>query len=112
MLATTPARRYQTVDDVLKDLNSLPTLIAQTQNIVKPVQTLSNPIPPTIVSPSPSQIELELEEVKTIFTKGKNPQHPQHKNISSSSQNTQQSAKNSKLDDELEEIKKKYKNNH
>ncbi len=107
MLATTPARRYQTVDEVLKDLNSLPTLIAQTGNAVKPVPTPSKPIPPTIVSSSPSQIDNELEEVKTMFTKGKKSQNSN----SNSSSHTQQSAKNSKIDDELEELRKKYENN-
>ncbi|MEA5595110.1 serine/threonine-protein kinase [Rivularia sp. UHCC 0363] len=107
MLATTPARRYQTADEVLKDLNSLPTLIAQTGNFVKPVPTPSKPVPPTIVSSSPSQIEKELEEMKTIFTNKKS----QNKNSTSSAQNTQQSAKNSKIDDELEELRKKYGNN-
>ncbi len=101
MLATTPARRYQTVDEVLKDLNSLPTLIKQTGNLIKPVPTPSTSTPPTIVSSSPSQIDKELEEMKTIFIKNKNKK----------SQNTQQSAKNSKIDDELEELRKKYKNN-
>ncbi|MGB3656051.1 MAG: serine/threonine-protein kinase [Rivularia sp. (in: cyanobacteria)] len=104
MLATTPARRYQTVDEVLKDVNSLPTLIAQTGNAVKPVPTPSKPVPPTIVSSSPSQIDDELEQVKTMFTKGKKSPNSN----SNSSSHTQQSAKNSLIDDELEELKKKY----
>ncbi len=103
MLATTPARRYQTVDEVLKDVNSLPTLIAQTGNAVKPVPTPSKPVPPTIVSSSPSQIDDELEQVKTMFTKGK-----KSPNSNSNSSSHTQSAKNSKIDDELEELKKKY----
>ena len=115
MLATTPARRYQTVDEVLRDLNTLPTLISQTGNFVKPVSTPSKPFPPTILSSSPSQIDDELEEVKTIFLKGENSQKRknnksknQNINQNSSSQNTQNSAKNSKIDDELEELRKKY----
>ena len=115
MLATTPARRYQTVDEVLRDLNTLPTLISQTGNFVKPVSTPSKPFPPTILSSSPSQIDDELEEVKTIFLKGENSQKKknnksknQNINQNSSSQNTQNSAKNSKIDDELEELRKKY----
>ena len=103
MLATTPARRYQTVDEVLKDVNSLPTLIAQTGNAVKPVPTPSKPIPPTVVSSSPSQIDNELEEVKTMFTNNQS----KNKNSTSSS-HTQQSAKNSKIDDELEELRNKF----
>lgn len=109
MLASIPARRYQTVDEVLRDLNSLPTLIAQTGNFSPPVLTTSNSTPPIIVSPSPSQIDQELEEMKTIFTKGKN---PQNKNSASSTQSTQKSAKNSKLDDELEELRNKYGQNN
>ena len=104
MMATTPARRYQTVDEVLKDLNKLPTLISQTSNVVKPVATPSIPTPPTIVSSSPSQIDKELEEMKTVFMKGKNSQNQN----SNSSSHSQQSAKNSKIDDELEELRKKY----
>ena len=102
MLATTPARRYQTVDEVLKDVNSLPTLIAQTGNAVKPVPTPSKPIPPTVVSSSPSQIDNELEEVKTMFTNN------QSKNKNSTSSSHTQPATNSKIDDELEELRKKF----
>ncbi|AFY56539.1 serine/threonine protein kinase [Rivularia sp. PCC 7116] len=110
MLATTPARRYQTVDEVLADLNTLPTLISQTGNTVKPVVTPSNTTPPPIVSSSPSQIDKELEEMKTIFMNGKKSQNKNQN--SNSSPNTQQSAKNSKIDDELEELRKKYGNNN
>ncbi len=106
MMATTPARRYQTVDEVLRDLNRLPTVISQTANAVKPVATPANPTPPTIVSSSPSQIDKELEEMKTVFMQGKK---SQQKNTASSS-HTQPSATNSKIDDELEELRKKYKN--
>ncbi|MGD1912171.1 MAG: protein kinase [Rivularia sp. (in: cyanobacteria)] len=110
MLATTPARRYQTVDEVLKDLNCLPTLIAQTHNFVKPIQTPLNPIPPKVASSS--QIDDELEEMKTIFMTGKNKnknnQNKQNNNSTPSSQGTQKSAKNSKIDDELEELRNKY----
>lgn len=112
MMATTPARRYQTVDEVLRDLNTLPTVISQTPNIVKPVATPSNRVPPTIVSSSPSQIDDELEEVKTLFFKNKqatNTNTNTNKNTNqNSSSHTQQSAKNSKIDDELEEIKRKF----
>ena len=119
MLATIPARRYQTADEVLKDLNSLPTLISHTGNVVKGFQTPSKSIPPTIVSPSPSQIDKELEEIKTMFMQGNKSNQPlggsqnnQNQNSTSSSQNTQQSAKNSKIDDELEEMRKKYGGNN
>ena len=109
MLVTIPASRYQNADEVLKDLNCLPTLIAQTGNFVKQISTPSKPIPPTIVSSSRSQIDKELDEMKTIFMNG----NKSNKSNSSttSSQNTQQSAKNSKIDDELEEMRKKYGNN-
>ncbi|MBV6621705.1 MAG: serine/threonine protein kinase [Rivularia sp. (in: Bacteria)] len=109
MLATTPARRYQTVNEVLADLITLPTLISQTGNTVKPVATPSNTTPPPIVS-SPSQIDKELEEMKTIFMNGKKSQN-KNQNSNSPSNNTQQSANNSKIDDELEELRKKYGNN-
>ena len=106
MLATTPARRYQTVDEVLRDLNALPTLISQSGNVVKSVSTPSSQTPRTIVSSSPSQIDDELEEMKTIFM---NRNKSNNQNLNSSSSNTQQSSKKSKIDDELEELRRKYK---
>ncbi len=106
MLATTPARRYKSVDEVLKDLNSLPTLISQTGNFVKPIQTPVKPAPPTKISSS--KIDEELEEMKTMFIKNKN---SQKKNSTSSPQGTPPS-KHNKIDDELEELKKKYRNNN
>jgi len=110
MLATTPARRYQTVDEVLKDLNSLPTLITQTVSVTQPVQTSSNPVPSTMISSSQTQIDRELEEMKTMFMKNKTNQN----NSNPPQQNTQQSANNSKskIDDELEELRAKYRNNN
>ncbi|MEB3215766.1 MAG: serine/threonine-protein kinase [Nostocales cyanobacterium 94392] len=110
MLATTPARRYQTVDDVLKDLNSLPTLITQTASVTKPVQTSSNPIPSTMISSSQTQIERELEEMKTMFMKGNKTNNNNNSNPPAPS--TQQSVENSKIDDELEELRAKYQNNN
>lgn len=111
MLATTPARRYKSVDEVLKDLNSLPTLISQTGNFVKPIQTPVKPVPPTIISSS--KIDEELEEMKTMFIKNKNSQNKnsQNQNSTSSAQGTPPS-KHNKIDDELEELKKKYRNNN
>lgn len=113
MMATTPARRYQTVDEVLKDLNTLPTVISH-GNVVKPVTTPSKSTPPTIVSSSPSQIDKELEEMKTVFmpgkqAKNKNSNSNSNSNSSSnSSSHTKPSAKNSKIDDELEEMRRKF----
>ena len=119
MLATTPARRYKNVDEVLNDLNCLPTLITQTRNLAKPIQTSTKPIPSNIVSSSPSQIDKELEEIKTIFMTGKNKnqnnknnKNNKNNNSTSSSQGSQKSVKNSKIDDELEEMRKKYGNNN
>ena len=93
------------MDEVLKDLNALPTLISQSGNVVKPVSIPLSQTPPTIVSSSPSQIDDELEEMKTIFM---NRNKSNNQNLNSSSSNRQQSSKKSKIDDELEELRNKY----
>ncbi|MBW4561661.1 MAG: serine/threonine protein kinase [Mojavia pulchra JT2-VF2] len=101
MLQSIPVRRYQTVDEVLKDLNS------QAPPVLTPAT------PPTSTPPviSPSSIEKELQELKTQFTVSK----PQPKNIPAQSPNSKhQPATTDKLDQELEELKAKYlgNNNH
>ncbi|MEC4813505.1 MAG: serine/threonine-protein kinase [Scytonema sp. PMC 1069.18] len=125
MLETAVMRRYQTVDEVLKDLN-------QTQQLaIQPVTTTSpKTTPPAFVSKANDAIDRELQEMKSTFIGGspshKNvnppsqPQKPQlsmpgssnsnnnvNTNTTSQSQKPQPSSK-SKIDDELEELRKKY----
>ncbi|MBW4616258.1 MAG: serine/threonine protein kinase [Desmonostoc vinosum HA7617-LM4] len=138
MLESIPVRRYQTVDEVLNDLNqpweapatlvipaqpttppttAAPTLFVNTSNS----QTEQEPSaqPTTIssansahtlfVNKSNSQIDQELEEMKTQFMQGgKSPNNSQQKSSNSTSQPTSKS----KIDEELEELKAKYLGNN
>ncbi|MBD2355049.1 serine/threonine protein kinase [Tolypothrix sp. FACHB-123] len=107
MLASIPVKRYQTVDEVLKDLQKLP-LNATPATSVKPVTISPSTPQPAIAPKSNSQIERELEEMKTLFLGGnkqqKNPANPQNPNP--------QPTTKSIIDDELEELKSKYLGNN
>ncbi|MDF5738489.1 MULTISPECIES: serine/threonine-protein kinase [unclassified Nostoc] len=104
MLESIPIRRYQTVDEVLKDLNQHSQVAASPAIAPKPIPQSSLNFPPTFVSKSPSQIEQELEEMKTQFLENSKPQpnkiQPQNP--------TSQPPSKSKIDEELEELKAKY----
>jgi len=99
-------RRYQTADEVLKDLNQSPV-------VATPAPTAKNPIPstptstPTFVSKSSSQIDLELEEMKSQFLGGGKPQ-------ASPAQPPKPISppQNKSVDEELEEMKAKYLGNN
>lgn len=88
MLVSIPMHRYQTVDAVLQDLHqqSPPVTIVKPKSLPKPL----------------SEIDLELEELKTQFLGGAKPQKPQPPKTSSPP------AKNSVIDKELEELKAEY----
>ncbi|MEI1376001.1 serine/threonine-protein kinase [Nostoc sp. UHCC 0926] len=104
MLESIPIRRYQTVDEVLNDLNHQSQVAAKPAIAPKPIpQSLPNS-PTTFVSPSPSQIDNELEEMKTQFLGGGKPQPNKIQPTNPTSQPTSKS----KLDEELEELKAKY----
>jgi len=99
MLESIPMRRYQTADEVLKDLNKNVPIPATP---IIPVTTS-----PPIATPAPtktaSQIDLELEEMKTQFLAGGKHQ----KNIQPPSQTPKpQPTSKSQIDSELEELKK------
>ncbi|MEH1904645.1 MAG: serine/threonine-protein kinase [Nostoc sp.] len=104
MLESIPIRRYQTVDEVLKDLNQHSQVAASPAIAPKPIPQSPLNFPPTFVSKSPSQIEQELEEMKTQFLENSKPQpnkiQPQNP--------TSQAHSKSKIDEELEELKAKY----
>ncbi|MBD2678053.1 MULTISPECIES: serine/threonine-protein kinase [Nostoc] len=107
MLESIPMRRYQTVDDVLKDLNqhSKPATPANAAKLIP--QPQANSTPP-LVTQSPSQIDLELEEMKTQFLAGGKPQP----NKIQPPNSTPQPSNKSQLDKELEELKAKYLGNN
>lgn len=104
MLESIPARRYQTVDQVLKDLNHQPQAAATPAIAAKPIPQS----PPTFVSKSPSQIDQELEEMKTQFLGGNKPQT----NKIQPPNPTSQPHSKSQIDEELEELKAKYLGNN
>lgn len=74
MLESIPIRRYQTVDEVLKDLNQQSQVAATPSISPKPIPQSPPNSPPAFVSPSPSQIDLELEQMKTQFLGSNKPQ--------------------------------------
>ncbi|MBD2436256.1 serine/threonine-protein kinase [Nostoc sp. FACHB-110] len=102
MLESIPAKRYQTVDELLQDLNQ------QTPKVNTPTPA-SPTLPPTVVNQTPSQIDLELEELKTQLTVAKN--QPQPNKVQPVNSNTQPASK-SEIDKELEELKAKYLGNN
>jgi serine/threonine protein kinase len=93
MIEGIPSHRYQTVEEVLQDLNFQ-------QSSVPPKQiTPPTSQPPSVVKIS-SEMEKELQEMKTQFTGGK----PQPQNVNSQPQ----SPSNNPIDKELEEMKSKF----
>lgn len=105
MLVSIPVRRYQTVEEILQDLN-LPSSAVATP--VKPTNQAPPTLPPTFISQTPSQVDLELEELKTQFLPG-GKSKPQ-KNQAQTTNNT--SVNQSEIDRELEELKAKYLGNN
>jgi len=107
MLESIPIRRYQTADEVLKDLNQQ-SQVAATPISAKPaIQSPPTSAPP-FVTKSPSQIDQELEEMKTQFLGGGKPQN----NKPPSPNPTSQPTSKSQIDAELEELKAKYLGNN
>ncbi|MHC5595779.1 MAG: protein kinase domain-containing protein [Nostoc sp.] len=104
MLESIPIRRYQTVDEVLKDLNQHSQVPATPAIVAKPIPQSPPKSPPAFVSKSPSQLEKELEEMKTQFMGSSKPQpnkiQPQNP--------TSQTPSTNKIDEELEELKAKF----
>ncbi|RUT08185.1 hypothetical protein DSM106972_013530 [Dulcicalothrix desertica PCC 7102] len=117
MIETIPVRRYQSVSEVLQDLHkSAPN--TNYQPVIKPVVTNTN-AQPVVNNTSPtnnhliptatstSQIDTELEEIKTMFLSGSKP-----KNNSQSQPQTGAPTSKSKIDEELEEIRSKFLGNN
>jgi serine/threonine protein kinase len=103
MLESIPIRRYQTADEVLNDLQKL-SLAPTSAVSAKPVTISPSTPQPAGNSKSHSQIDQELEEMKTQFIGGVKPQ----KNQINPPTPTSQPANKSIIDDELEELKAKY----
>ncbi|MBN4001145.1 serine/threonine-protein kinase [Nostoc sp. LPT] len=104
MLESIPIRRYQTVDEVLKDLNKYSPVASKPAIAPKPIPQSPPNSPPAFVSKSPSQLEKELEEMKTQFLGSSKPQQ----NTIQPPNPTSQPTSKSKIDEELEELKAKY----
>ncbi|MBN3888403.1 MAG: serine/threonine protein kinase [Nostoc sp. JL31] len=108
MLESIPIRRYQTVDEVLRDLNKYLPVASKPAIAPKPIPQSPPNYSPAFVSKSPSQLEKELEEMKTQFM-GNN--KPQPNKIQPPNPTPQPTSK-SKIDEELEELKAKYLGNN
>lgn len=109
MLETIPARRYQVVEEVLQDLNEwLPPLIkTPTTNNQPPIT--NNPPPSIHNQPTTnSQIDIELQEIKTMFLTGNKPNN----NSPSPQPTNNPPPTKSQIDEELEEMRKKFLGNN
>jgi serine/threonine protein kinase len=93
MIESIPSHRYQTVNEVLQDLNFQPSSVPPKQ-ITPPISQ-----PPAVVKTS-SQVEKELQEMKTQFTGSK----VQAQNLTPQSQSTSNDA----IDKDLEEMRAKF----
>ncbi|WP_017317678.1 serine/threonine-protein kinase [Mastigocladopsis repens] len=110
MLESIPVRRYQTVDEVFQNLNQGQQL-ATTPIIasVKPI-TIPPTSTPVSIQKTPSQIDKELEEMKTLFLQGGNLKSNNNTAFQPQPPTPQPSSSKSEIDAELEELKAKYKN--
>lgn len=109
MLESIPIRRYQTVDEVLNDLNQQSQVAAKPAITPKPIPQLPPNSSTTFVSKSPSQIDQELEEMKTQFLGGSKPKAA---NKIQPPIPTSEPTSTNKIDEELEELKAKYLGNN
>ncbi|TAF07187.1 MAG: serine/threonine protein kinase [Nostocales cyanobacterium] len=101
MVESIPSRRYQTTDEVLKDLNIQSPAVIPPTIISHPLKQKPPISQPVVVPQTPSQLDLELQEVKTQFTGGKvQPQNvPPQPSFPTNSD---------AIDKELEEMKAKF----
>jgi serine/threonine protein kinase len=104
MLESIPIRRYQTVDEVLKDLNKYLPVASKPAIAAKAIPQSPPNSSPNFVSKSPSQLDRELEEMKTQFMGNSKPQP----NKIQPPNPTPQPSSKSKIDEELEELKAKF----
>ncbi|MBD2430988.1 MULTISPECIES: serine/threonine-protein kinase [Fischerella] len=110
MLQSIPARRYQTTDEVLTDLNKKSSVATTLTIPSKPVVTSPPQTPTSTPTPSHNPIEKELEEIRTTFLGGN--KSANNKAMGSPQQSTNQPTPHSKIDEELEELRAKYLGNN
>jgi serine/threonine protein kinase len=110
MLQSIPARRYQTTDEVLTDLNKKSSVATTLTITSKPVVTSPPQTPTSTPTPCHNPIEKELEEIRTTFL-GSN-KSANNKAMRSPQQSTNQPTPHSKIDEELEELRAKYLGNN
>jgi serine/threonine protein kinase len=107
MLENAPVNRYKTAGEVLRDLGQNSSVIVPNTIITKPTtQSLPTSPPVTILYKTQSQIDRELEEMKTMFL---NKAKPQNQPQNPSQQSQTKSGKKNVIDDELDELREKYK---
>jgi serine/threonine protein kinase len=117
MIETIPARRYQTVDEILQDLHKFfpdsnyqpitkPVINTNSQPVANNTSQTSNHLIPTVASTS--QIDSELEEIKTMFLGASKPKS----NDNSQPQPEKAPQTKSKIDEELEEIRSRFLGNN
>lgn len=110
MLESIPVRRYQTVDEVFQDLKGGQQLTSTPVTSVKPVTPSPPTSPPVSINKTTSQIDIELEEMKTLFLQGGNPKSSTNTKVQPQPQTLESFSRQSEIDAELEELKAKYKN--
>ncbi|WP_315789571.1 serine/threonine-protein kinase [Fischerella sp. JS2] len=110
MLQSIPARRYQTTDEVLTDLNKKSSVATTLTIPSKPVVSSPPSTPTSISTPSHNPIEKELEEIRTTFLGGN--QSANNKAMRSPQPSANQPTPHSKIDEELEELRTKYLGNN
>jgi serine/threonine protein kinase len=109
MIESIPVRRYQTVDEVFKDLNQGKQIVQKPVTPVKPVTTSPPTVTPVSIQKVPTEIDKELEEMKTLFLQGGHPKSNKNKGIQPQLPKPQPASIKSEIDAELEELKAKYK---
>lgn len=117
MLQTAPSRRYQSAEEVLKDLNppsvQVATVISQTPTTpAKPLVIKSSPVTPTVTNtpptPSKSQIDVELEALKAEIMGGGTAKNENQKSASPQPPSPNPAKSKSQVDLELEELKSQF----
>jgi serine/threonine protein kinase len=113
MLQTAPSRRYQSAEEVLKDLNppSTPVATVISQTPAKPPVKSSPVIPPVANKPpntSKSQIDVELEALKAEIMGGGTAKNENQKSASPQPPSSNPAKANSQVDLELEELKSQF----
>jgi serine/threonine protein kinase len=115
MLQSAPIRRYQSADEVIKDLNGVQnetaTFIGQTPVTPAKPTVISAPNPPDIKVPgakSKTEIDAELAEVSSQFLSPPPPKSGNQKSSSPQGSSASNSKAKSQIELELEELKSQF----